>query len=126
MDVRHGILVAAVLAALTGMGCGAAEAQEKVVWEHGVLEWIRWESATEHRERFSWATAAEEIQRDSAGGLFSAIGLDADQKSSSADRMCVLDFLSRAGWVLVNRTDATFINAGGSAIVEHFMLRRRR
>jgi len=126
MDVRHGVLFAALLCALAGMGCGAAEAQEKVVWEHGVLEWIRWESATEHRERYSWATAAEEIQRDSALGLFGAIGLEADQKGSAADRMCALDFLSKSGWILVNRTDVTFTNAGGSAIAERYMLRRRR
>ncbi|HEX5137741.1 MAG TPA: hypothetical protein VFY93_12255 [Planctomycetota bacterium] len=126
MDVRHRILVAALLAAVAGIGCGAAEAQEKVVWEHGVLEWIRWESAKEHRERFSWATAAEEIQRDSALGLFGAIGLQADQRGSSADRLSILDFLSKGGWVLVNRTDVTFTNAGGSAIAEHYMLRRRR
>jgi hypothetical protein len=126
MDVRHGMAAAALLAALAGMGCGAASAQEKAVWEHGVLEWVRYESATEHRERFSWATAAEEIQRDTAAAFFGAIGIEADQRGSAADRVCALDHLSRKGWLLVNRTDIAYTDAGGSAIAERYVLRRRR
>jgi hypothetical protein len=125
MDVRHG-MAAALLAALAGSGCGAASAQDKVVWEHGVLEWVRYESATEGRERFSWATAAEEIQRDTATAFFGAIGAKADQRGTSADRLSALDHLSGAGWLLVNRTDIAYTDAGGSAIAERYVLRRRR
>lgn len=124
MDVRHGIAFLALLVALAG--CDAASAQEKVAWEHGVLEWVRYESATEGRERFSWATSAEEIQRESAAAFFGAIGIEADQRGSAADRLVALDHLSRAGWLLVNRTDIAYTDVRGSAIAERYVLRRRR
>ena len=126
MDVRHGMAAAALLIALVAAGCGAAEAQEKAVWEHGVLEWIRYESAKEQRERFSWATAVEEVHRETAGAFFGAIGVAADQKGSSADRLVALDHLAASGWQLVNRTDIAYTDAGGSAIAERYVLRRRR
>lgn len=124
MDSRLGMAAAALLLALAG--CGAASAQDKVAWEHGVLEWVRYESATEGRERFSWATAAEEIHRESAAAFFGAIGVAADQRGSAADRLCALDHLSRAGWLLVNRTDIAYTDVRGSAIAERYVLRRRR
>jgi hypothetical protein len=125
MDVRYGI-AAALLASLACTGCGDAAAQERVAWEHGVLEWVRYESATEGRERFSWATAREEVHRDTAAAFFGAIGLEADQRGNAADRVSALDHLSRAGWLLVNRTDIAYTDAGGSAIAERYVLRRRR
>ncbi len=118
---------AALLIALGAAGCGAAAAQEeKVFFVHGVLEWIRYHSATEDRERYSWATAAEEIQRDTAVAFFGALGVEAVQRRSAADRLCVLDWLAAAGWELVNRSDVAYVDAGGSAIAERYALRRRR
>ena len=122
----QGCFVAALIAA-GASGCGAAAAQErKPVVEHGVLEWIHYRSATEERERYSWATAAEEIQRDTAGAFFGAVGVTGDIRRSAADRLCVLDHLAAAGWDLVNRTDVAYADAGGSAIAERYLLRRRR
>ena len=110
-------LAAAILVAVGGAGCGAAAAQEeKATIEHGVLEWVRYHSAKEDRERYSWATAEEEVQTRSA----------ADRRWSAADRVCVLDHLATAGWELVNRTDVGYADAGGSAIAERYVLRRRR
>ena len=120
-------LAAAVLVAAGAAGCGAAAAQEeKATIEHGVLEWVRYHSAKEDRERYSWATAAEEVQRDTAAAFFGALGVKADQRRSAADRVCVLDHLATAGWELVNRTDVGYADAGGSAIAERYVLRRRR
>jgi hypothetical protein len=125
MNCRQGFL-AALVAALAG-GCGAAAAQEqKVGFEHGVLEWIQYRTAKEDRERYSWATAAEEIQRDTAVAFFGALGVEADQRRSAADRLSVLDHLARAGWEVVNRTDVAYADAGGSAFAERYALRRRR
>jgi len=127
MKAWHGMAAAAVLLAAAGTGCGPAEAQqEKVVFEHGVLEWIEYRSAKEEQERYSWATAADEVQRNTAGGIFGVLGIQADQQGSAADRMCILDHLSKGGWLLVNRTDVTFTDAGGSAIGERYLLRRPR
>jgi hypothetical protein len=120
-------IVAALMAALAA-GCGAAAAEEgrKAAFEHGVLEWIQYHSAKEDRERFAWTTAAEEIHRDTAVAFFGALGVEANQRRSSADRVCVLDHLAASGWELVNRTDIAYTDAGGSAIAERYALRRRR
>jgi hypothetical protein len=119
--------VAAVLAAVVSAGCGAAAAQErKASYEHGVLEWIHYRAAKEERERYSWATAAEEIERDSAAAFFGALGVAAHQQRTAADRISVLDHLAAAGWELVNRTDVGYADAGGSAFAERYVLRRRR
>jgi hypothetical protein len=125
------VLAVALLAALVA-GCGAAAAQEqeqtadKARFEHGVLEWIQYRSAKEDKERYSWTTAVEEIQRETAVAFFGALGVGADQKRSAADRVSVLDHLAAAGWELVNRTDVAYTDAGGSAIAERYALRRRR
>jgi hypothetical protein len=120
-------LAAALLGAVAAAGCGPAGAQdEKAVFEHGVLEWIRYKSAKEDQERYSWATAAEETQRDTAAGLFGVLGVGADPKASAADRMCLVDHLSNGGWQLVTRTDVAYTDAGGSAIAERYLFRRRR
>ncbi len=120
-------LVTPVLVAAGAAGCGAAAAQEeKAALEHGVLEWIHYSSAKEERERYSWATAVEEIQRDTAAAFFGALGVAADQRRSAADRVRVLDHLAATGWELVNRTDVGYADAGGSAIAERYVLRRRR
>jgi hypothetical protein len=122
----QGFVVAALVAA-GAAGCGAAAAQEeKASFEHGILEWILYRSAKEEKERYSWATADEEVQRDSAGAFFTALGISADQRRSAADRLRALDHLSAAGWDLVNRTDVSYVDAGGSGIAERYVLRRRR
>jgi len=119
--------VAAVLVAVGAPGCGAAAAQEqKASYEHGVLGWIHYRAAKEERERYSWATAAEEIERDSAAGFFGALGVAAHQRRSAADRISVLDHLAAAGWELVDRADVGYADAGGSVFAEHYVLRRRR
>lgn len=127
MKPWHGMAAASIVLALAGTGCGPVEAQEaKPVFEHGVLEWVHYRSGKEEQERYSWATAVEEEQRDTAAGIYGVLGIETDQRHSAADRMYVLDFLSKQGWQLVNRTDVTYTDAGGSAIAERYMLRRRR
>jgi hypothetical protein len=119
--------VAALLLVIAASGCGAAAAQERhAVFEHGVLEWIRFRDAKEERERYSWTTAAEQIERDTAAGFFGALGVTATLQRSSADRVRVLDHLAAGGWLLVNRTDVAHADAGGTAIAERYVLRRRR
>jgi hypothetical protein len=120
----HGI-AAVLLFALAG--CGAASAQGAAPRvEHGVLEWIRYRSTGEDQERYSWITAKEEIQRDTATAFFAAVGVEASQTHTAADRIAVLDHLSAQGWEVVNRTDVAYADAGGSAIAERYLVRRRR
>ncbi len=122
----QGLAVTALVAA-GAAGCGAAAAQEeKASFEHGVFEWILYRSAKEEKERYSWATADEEVQREGAGAFYAALAISAEQRRSAADRVRVLDHLSAAGWDLVNRTDVGYADAGGSAIAERYVLRRRR
>jgi hypothetical protein len=121
------VLVAASLLALAAAGCGPAAAQEKPgPFEHGVFEWIHTRGAKEDQERYSWATAADEIQRDTVAAFFSALGITADLQRSPADRVRVLDHLTAGGWQVVNRTDVAYADAGGTAIAERYLLRRRR
>jgi hypothetical protein len=118
---------AGLLLLIVATGCGAADAQEKPArFEHGVFEWVQHRGAKEEQERISWITAVEEIQRDTVPGFFSALGITADLDRSPADRLRVVDFLAGAGWEVVNRTDVAFADAGGSAIAERYLLRRRR
>jgi hypothetical protein len=128
MTERTAIVAAGALLLLAAAGCGTADAQEKpaALWEHGVFEWIQHRGAKEEEERISWITAAEEIQRDSVPAFFSALGITASLDRSPADRLRVIDSLSAAGWEVLNRTDVAFADAGGSAIAERYVLRRRR
>lgn len=122
----QGIVVAVTAAIAAGCGAAGAEAPKGAAFEHGVLEWIHYRSAREERERYSWTTAADEIQRETAVAFFGALGVTGSQRGSGADRVTVLDHLSAAGWELVNRTDVAYTDVGGSAIAERYALRRRR
>jgi hypothetical protein len=118
----------ALLFSIVGSGCGGAAAQEqKVVFEHGVFEWVHYRSAAKgDQERYAWTTAAEEIQRDTAGAFFGALGIKADLAGNSADRVRVVDYLAAKGWQILDRTDVGYADAGGSAIAERYLLRRPR
>lgn len=120
-------MTGALLCALAGAGCGQAAAEDaNGTWEHGVLEWIRFRSATGEQERYSWTTAADETQRDNAAAFVAALGVGGDLRRSASDRVRVLDHLAAAGWLLVNRTDVAYVDAGSSAIAERYILRRQR